>query len=410
MELEAVRYDKAWQKTYDHALEKITKAKDIIPENKKPIVDFLRHLDSRQSKPRTKLRYLYTYEKLLRCMPSKKIPILKATREQLEEAVIHINELPLSEATKAKIRICLKAVYTHFNGEVGPDGKAIYTPKEVAFVSTVEKKGKERLTYSDLLTDDEVTKLLDNTLNLRDKFLIALMIDAPLRTHEILRLQRKHLYVEGNPAYLQIPADTKTGSRRIPLVNSVPYALQYLESNKGLTSEDPLFLHEVWNKEKKPLTYAGLRSMLHKVAIRAKIDPAKVYPYAFRHRWISVMSSKLSNAVVENVAGWKHGTNMHEVYQHMSPSQDDVEVRKAYGIKTEEKEAAGPRLRITICKVCGNSCSANSMFCSRCGRALSQEIALQQENLQRVAVKSAVDPEYLAQVVAAEVEKRLKKK
>jgi integrase len=242
MELEVVRYDRSWQKVYNNALAKITDAKDIIPENKTPILKFLEYLDAKQSKPRTKMRYLYTYEKLIRCMPDKKIQLLKANREQLEKCVININKLPLGDATKTKIRVCLKAVYKHFNGDGG-----LYTPKEVAFVSTIEKRGKERLTYSDLLTEKEISKLLDNTLNLRDSFLIALMSDAPLRTHEILRLQRKHLYVESNPAYLVIPEDTKTGTRRIPLINSVPFAIRYLESNKKLRAEDPLFLHEVWN-------------------------------------------------------------------------------------------------------------------------------------------------------------------
>jgi integrase len=409
MELEVLRYDKSYQRIYENALAKITEAKDIIPENKRPILEFLRYLDAKQSKPRTKMRYVYTYEKLIRCLPSKKLPLLKATRPQLEECVININNLPLGEATKTKIRVCLKAVYKHFNGDGG-----LFVPKEVAFVSTMEKKGKERLTYSDLLNENEISKLLDNTLNPRDAFLIALMADAPLRTHEILRLQRKHLYIESNPAYLIIPEDTKTGTRRIPLVNSIPFAVQYLKSNKGLKPEDPLFLHEVWNKDKKPLTYAGLRAMLHKVAIRAGIDPKRVFPYAFRHRWLSMMASKVSNATLENVAGWIPGTNMHQVYQHMSPNQNDIEIRKAYGVDMQEGDGAKLRARITECRVCNYSNSENSVFCSRCGRALDVATAfeaMKHEGTMKEAIAEALkDPKVIEEVVHSYLLMQAKKK
>jgi len=412
MELESDKYDTTWTRYYDRSLAKITKAKDILPQNKETILDFIKFLNAIGKKPRTVARYVYTYQKLLQAMPSKKIVVVKATKEQLIDCVNNIDKLDgVGEATKAKIRICLKVIYTYFNGEVDKrDGKTLFTPKEVAFVRTEVKKGsKERLTYSDLLTDKEIDRLLDNTMNPRDFFLISLMADAPLRTHEILRLQRKHLSLD-NPAYLQIPNDTKTGARRVPLVNSIPAARQYLETRKDLQPDEPLFMYENWSRDKKPLTGPGLHQMLHKVAKRAGVDPKRVYPYAFRHRWCSMMASKLSNATLENVAGWKAGTNMHEVYQHMNPGQDDIEVRKAYGIAPKEKEENQLKAKIVNCKVCKGPNSNAARFCSTCGRALSQEVAIQQEELKKTAITAALDTDYITQLVKAAVEERMKAK
>ena len=74
--------------------------------------------------------------------------------------------------------------------------------------------------------------MIESTMNVRDAAVIALLADAPIRSHELLLLKRKHLDIDASQAYVVIPEGTKTGTRRIPLVNSVPYLVQYLNVMK----------------------------------------------------------------------------------------------------------------------------------------------------------------------------------
>lgn len=360
-----------WQPEIDGYIRRIDANPAYTKENKELIKDFVEHyLTSRNAKPRTMLRYVYTYSKLLECMPSKKLNILSATRKELEECVANINALNVGSETKTKIKITLKVLFKWHYGEVDERGKFLFTPKQVSFISTTSDYESDKQ-WDDLPSDDDIRKLLANCLNPRDFFLISLMSDAPLRTHEIIALKRKHLQLGKNPALI-VPPGTKTGSRRIPLVNCIGAAGRYVETAR-LNPEDPLFLHELWNKEKKPMTVDGLRSMLHKVAARAGVNPKKCYPYAFRHRWCSVMASKISNAALEQAAGWKPGSNMHSVYQHMNPNATSDEIRMAYGIKPREETV----LKVTeqVCQ-CGNINPANAVHCSKCGNYLNQDIAI----------------------------------
>ena len=360
-----------WQPEIDGYIRRIEANPAYTKANKALIKDFVAHyLKSRNAKPRTMLRYVYTYSKLLECMPSKKLDILKATRKQLEECVANINALNVGSETKTKIKITLKVLFKWHYGEVDERGKFLFTPKEVAFISTTSDY-ENGMTWEDLPSEEDIKKLLKNCLNTRDFFLISLITDAPLRTHEIIALKRKHLQLGKNPALI-IPTGTNTGSRRIPLINCIGAASRYVETAK-LDPEDPLFLHELWNKEKKPMTVDGLRAMLHKVALRAGVNPKKCYPYAFRHRWCSIMASKISNASLEAAAGWAPGTAMHRIYQQMHPDAASDEIRIAYGMKPREETV----LKVTeqVCQ-CGNINPANAVHCSKCGNYLNQDIAI----------------------------------
>jgi integrase/recombinase XerD len=229
---------------------------------------------------------------------------------------------------------------------------------------------------SDLPTEEEIAKLMDNAMNVRDIALIALMADAPLRPHELLLLRRKHLILDGDRPCLIIPENTKTGTRRIPLINSVPYLAQYLSVFKQIEPDDPLFMHELWNKERRPMKHEALRMMLRKVSKRAGIKK-RVYPYLFRHGVITRYANKLSNAQLEKVAGWIHGTNMHTNYEHLSDLDLSNAVAHANGVSVPVTEEVKPKIK--VCGRCKYTNAKDAMYCGRCGSALSIEIAMQEE-------------------------------
>ena len=56
-----------------------------------------------------------------------------------------------------------------------------------------------------------------------------------------------------------------------------------------------------------PMTYNALRMVLKKVAKRGGLKK-EVYPYLFSHSIITRYSRKLSSAMLEQLAGWRHGS------------------------------------------------------------------------------------------------------
>ena len=117
--------------------------------------------------------------------------------------------------------------------------------------------------------------------------------------------------------------------------------------------------------------------MLVKVGARAKIKK-RIYPYLFRHSVITRYANKLSNAQLEKVAGWIHGTGMHMRYEHLSDLDVAEAVARANGV--EIAGAQEPvKARIKLCGRCKYTNAQDSTYCARCGSALGVETALQEE-------------------------------
>lgn len=374
---------------------------DSNSANKKFLRDFMQFLRAQGKKPRTSLRFIYTLTKILPEIPGNK-PLLKCSKEDIIQIVDKINAMPLSEATKTKCKITLKVVFKHFVGEDE------YYPKEVRWIKTTSKDTNQILP-SDLLTNDDIAKLLQSTRNLRDRALISLLSDAPLRPHELLGLKVGSVILDAPQPYLIVGADTKTGGRHIPLFDSVSALSSYIESVKGLKVSDPLFIdYEQLHQHGKinPMSYVSLRMMLIKVNRRAALRK-RLNPYIFRHSTITRYSNALTNAQIERIAGWKPGSSMHAIYQHLSSSDLDVALARAKGIKVAEAEND---IKAKQCHRCGFSNPAYQKYCGRCGSPLDVQTALEEIKLEKVAVKSAIDPQAIAQIVDAIVTERLKKK
>ena len=98
---------------------------------------------------------------------------------------------------------------------------------------------------------------------------------------------------------------------------------------------------------------------------------------------------------------------MHAIYQHLSSSDLDVALARAKGIKVAEAEND---IKAKQCHRCGFSNPAYQKYCGRCGSPLDVQTALEEMKVEKGAIASAVDPEYLAGLVDALVEEKLRKK
>jgi site-specific recombinase XerD len=363
----------------------------INEKNKEALRKFINFLQANSAKQKTLDRHAYSYEKLLEKLPSNK-PILSLSKEELIELVARINKMTnINNITRAKVLVTLKMMYKHFLGE------DLWYPPQVAWIKTKEKP-ISKLTHDDLLTKEEVCRMINQAVSLRDKALIALMGDAPLRTHELLKLRRKNLNLSTNPPILIIPEDTKTGTRQIPLIDSVPAMIAYTNANKDMRGDDFLFTDSVYGKG-LPMTSNALRMLLKRLATKAGIKK-RVIPYTFRHTKITEYSNSLSNAQLEVVAGWMHGTNMHMTYEHLSNSDVTEAILKSKGI-IHKTEIQKPNVR--NCPRCELSNDINSAYCTRCGSPLDIVTAMKtpvhEGNMKEAIAEALKDPKVIEDVV-----------
>jgi integrase len=108
-------------------------------------------------------------------------------------------------------------------------------PKPEVLLNLKRLKRKEKSTYkpSDMWTQDDDLLFLKYCPSKRDRGYHAIARDTSCRPSEIIRLRIKDLVFKmaGNRQYAEIVVNGKTGSRAIPLINSIPYVKDMLDSH-----------------------------------------------------------------------------------------------------------------------------------------------------------------------------------
>ncbi len=145
-------------KTSQNMISRIDDDPKIAKNNKKYLEDFLVFLQAKGAKQATVEKYVYQYEKFLHAIGGN-VDLLKAQRPELERAIANINNLNLAAEERRKIKVMIKVFYKHFLGE------DLYYPKQIAWIKT--SGAKNRVLPEDLLTEKEISKLLDAATSLR---------------------------------------------------------------------------------------------------------------------------------------------------------------------------------------------------------------------------------------------------
>jgi integrase len=108
-------------------------------------------------------------------------------------------------------------------------------------------KRKEVSCYkpSDLWTQEDDLVFLKWVTNKRDRCYHTMARDLSARPHELLNLKIKDIIfktVNGGKQYAEVLVNGKTGSRHIPLIQSIPYVKDGCQTIQAVTILTPLFL------------------------------------------------------------------------------------------------------------------------------------------------------------------------
>jgi len=346
----------------ERSIARITKSDDISKENKDTILKFKDYCLSEGIGAAKIDRYLGDAKKYTLML---KKNLKNAKKEDVRRILADLGQTNLSEETKKCFKVMLKKLYKFIRG-VEEKGKY---PEEVNWFTLTIHENHRKLP-EELLTDEEIFKIVQNCKNLRDKAFISSLAESGCRISEIGTMQIKHVSFEEYGARLTV--NGKTGMRKILIINSAPYLRDWINQHpKNEDPNSPLWL----GTNNEVLCYTRLADILKTAARKAGIKK-RVHPHLLRHSRATSLASLMSDASMKHYFGWTQGSKMASVYIHMSGKETDEVILRANGIEIK-KESPKPILQSVKCVRCATINEVTNRFCQKCGLILDQKEASQ---------------------------------
>jgi integrase len=221
-----------------------------------------------------------------------------------------------------------------------PDIERDKRPKPSIIENIPKLKRKETSIYkpSDLWTQQDDLLFLKYCPTKREKCYHAISRDTSCRPHEITKLKIKDIVFKtiGKSQYAEALVNGKTGTRPIPIIDSIPYLKDYLDhehpqpgnpnaplicgTGKGLGRHiSPLRIYSIYNDFKRYVFPKLLESpaALPEDKLRIKELLKKPWnPYIRRHSALTEKARILKEPILKIHAGWSQSSTMHLKYEH----------------------------------------------------------------------------------------------
>jgi integrase/recombinase XerD len=285
-----------------------------------------------------------------------------------------------------------------------PDIEPGKRPKPSVTENIPKLRRKETSVYkpSDLWTQqDDDLLFLKYCPAKRERCYHAISRDLSCRPHEILKLKIRDLSFKsaGSSQYVEVVVNGKTGTRPIPLINSIPYLKDYLDHEhpqprnpnaplicgigKGLGRHLKAFgIYLIYVEYKKHIFPKLLESP--NVLSEDKPKIAELLkkpwnPYIRRHSALTEKSTILKEHVLRQHAGWTPGSQMHLKYLHYFGNESNESLLEAYGIVASGQQI--DQLRPKQCPNCSEPNKPDSKFCNKCRMVLTYDAYEEREVL-----------------------------
>jgi integrase/recombinase XerD len=118
------------------------------------------------------------------------------------------------------------------------------TPQIMKNISKLKRKETSIYKPSDLWSQDDDVIFLKYCPKERDRSYHAISRDMSARPHEILNLKIKDIVIKnaGNKQYAEVLVNGKTGTRHLPLIDSLPYIKQWLDRHPHRNNSEAYFI------------------------------------------------------------------------------------------------------------------------------------------------------------------------
>jgi integrase/recombinase XerD len=290
----------------------------------------------------------------------------------------------------------LMTIDTFFKWLYYPKTEPKERPKPEVLLNVKRLKRKEKSAYkpTDMWTQEDDLLFLKYRPSKRDRCYHAISRDSSCRPHELLKLKIKDVVFkmasDGHRQYAEILVNGKTGTRAIPLINSIPYVKDMLDSHPMKNSPNE---HLIYNEKAfgRALSIFGLFHMYKRYRVLVfpsllkdpLLDPddkAKIQdllkkpwnPYIRRHSALTEKSKFLKEHTLRQHAGWSPTSNMHQKYIHYFGNESNESILEAYGLISKSKQYID-KLKPKACPNCQESNKIDAKFCSKCRMVLSYD-------------------------------------
>ena len=258
-------------------------------------------------------------------------------------------------------------------------------------------KRKEQSIYkpSDLWSQEDDLLFLRYCPSKRIKCYHAMSRDTGCRPHELLKLRIKDIVFKtlGDKQYAEVLLTGKTGSRHIPLIDSLPYIKDYLdhEHPQSTNINAPLFagtrkslgrpigvtslraIYDNYKKELFPKLLQNPVSVPQEDKQRIRELLRKPWnPYIRRHSALTDKSLFLKEHVLRQHAGWSPRSQMHLKYLHYFGNESSDSILEAYGIIPKDQKGS-TAMRSKQCPNCSEPNKPDSKFCAKCRMVLTYD-------------------------------------
>jgi integrase len=267
-------------------------------------------------------------------------------------------------------------------------------PPVIENIPQLKRKEKSIYKPTDLWTAEDDSLFLKYCPNPRDRCYHAMSRDSAARPHELLKLRIKDVVFKLTPdkkQYAEILVNGKTGTRHIPLIDSIPYIKDWISQHPQSGNSNSILLCGFGKSLNRAIGERSLHRIYQdyknkffpKLLDNPNIPPEDKQkirellkkpwnPYIRRHSSLTEKSTILKEHTLRQFAGWSPSSNMHLKYLHYFGNESNDSILEAYGIITKDKQLSDA-LRPKQCPNCNEPNKPDSKFCAKCRMVLTYD-------------------------------------
>jgi len=248
----------------------------------------------------------------------------------------------------------------------------------------IGRSQKKLPSQSELLTEEDIHKLIQMAEHPRDKAFIFMLWESGARIGELGNLALENIGFDQHGMVLAMQG--KTGSRKIRLVASTAYASAWVK-NHPLKNDPkaPLWINIGSVRHHQSMRYDNMRILLKRLFEKAGIRK-RFNPHIFRHSRATFMAHHLTEFQMNHYFGWIQGSDMPSTYVHMSGRDVDNAILAMNGViphETKKEKHIVPR----ICPRCEAINSYDCVTCTKCNAILDMTYAIEIQEKQESIVR-----------------------
>jgi integrase/recombinase XerD len=291
-----------------------------------------------------------------------------------------------------------------YHPDLEPKNRPI--PEVVQNIPQLKRKEFSTIKPTDLWSEEDDTLFLKYCPSVRDRCYHTVSRDTSCRPSEILGLRIKDIVFKiagdgSKQQYAMVVVNGKTGSRNLPLFNSIPYVKDWLTTHHPQKNNPNAYFIPSLDKRFRRFGNRLSSLSINKIYKNYKLlffpallkDPKVVpedkekirdlllkkwNPYIRRHSALTQKAQLLKTPLLKTHAGWSQRSTMNLKYEHWFGNEATESLLAEYGIIEPGSSLAKNRIisekvRPKQCPNCSEANIPDCKFCSKCRMVLNYD-------------------------------------